>query len=115
MDTSSIFNAMESTLIELGLEEKGHIIALKCFASSHNTNKATLAASIRTASMERASTKTKSREKSVTLGWKHFNPSKEKYCMVKMANGGGIRETKFPENATIADIRKNVITLFFSK
>ena len=107
MDAKSVSGATDKELIELGLIESGHRIALKVFCRindhSKQEKKNQLSALVQAAGVERISSNRKRRtqcnSKCVNLGWKHYDSDKQKYISVREVNGGGIRQHDFDIDA----------------
>ena len=85
---------------------------LKAFCAKISDSKQKLAERISNAGKERTSHKKSCKENVVSLGWVHFNESKNKYCVVYMSKGGGARQHYFPNKASAEDVL-NVMKLTF--
>ena len=118
MDFESVWLSDEADLKNLGLKEKGHIIALKgfCFPESDTQKKAELVNLIKTTGVERtASAKRRKslKEKVVSIGWKNYDNKTDKFIIVRAEKGGGTREVLFPNESTYDDILQRCTDVFF--
>ena len=112
---------------DLGLIEKGPLISLKgaCACTKSNDrrtpkSKEILVESIKKAGSDRTVQKTSSwkrkqncSEKTVFLGWMHFDIFKRKYISVREARGGGIRHESFNNSASVNEIMQKMKSYFF--
>jgi len=106
MDKAAVSSATGEQLAELGLSEKGHIIALKafCLQDCVESSKSNLICAIKESEKDRVSKSRKISTNIVSIGWQHFNRSKDKYCSIRETNGGGTRQHKFQIDATKEDV-----------
>lgn len=129
MDTEAVKVSKEKDLKELGLKA-GDAIALKAFASSVGTEESTerkrkllldiCQTSLNTAKKNRkspssaleASEKPKP-TRNVQGGWMHYQSSKSKYTVVRLARGGGTRNISIQLHKTMSDILKIFRETFF--
>ena len=51
-------------------------------------------------------------ERTVEIGWSHFQPITGKYAMVRKSNGGGTRYTKLSVEKTMRDVREIAMEIF---
>ena len=127
MDAEAVWHASEADLHDLGLTEKGPLISLKaaCVCAKSNDgrtekSKEILVESLKKAGSDRTVQKTSSwkrkrnwSEKTVLLGWMHFDIFKQKYISVRKARGGGIRHESFNNNASANEIIQKMKSYFF--
>lgn len=111
MDEEAIRSADEKDLVELGLKERGHIIALKSFCMLPLKEKAKneLKGFIKMSGKERIPRSSKT----IRFGWKHFNSSKNRYCNAREGKGGGTIKKVFSDAATSNEIKTELISYFF--
>ena len=94
MDSSAIWMATEEQLREMGIQERGHLIYFKKFSmpSSHEDTykdrKEILIESVTKTGKDRIKKKSM-HKKLVSLGWMHFDESKQSFKAVRAARGGG--------------------------
>ena len=109
MDSSAILMASEEQLREMGIQERGHLICLKNFSipSSHKdtykVRKEILIESVTKVGRDRIKKKSM-HKKLVSLGWMHFDQSKQSFRAVRSAKGGGTRQYQFENSATYEQI-----------
>ena len=109
------------------MAEKGSLISLKaaCVCAKSNDgrtekSKEILVESIKKAGSDRTVQKTISwkrkrncSEKTVLLGWMHFDIFKRKYISVRQARGGGIQHESFNNNVSANEITQKMKSYFF--
>ena len=120
MDSSkSLCGATDQDLINLGLVESGHRIALKVFCrisnSSKQEKKNKLSTMIKVAGVDRIGNRKRRTPstKCVHLGWKHYDTTRKKYVNVREVNGGGTRQHSFDIDASSSEILEVMKTYFF--
>lgn len=119
MDEKGVSGATDQDLIALGLVESGHRIALKVFCrisdSSKQEKKNQLSTMIKVAGVERIGNRKRRTQstKCVNLGWKHYDPTRQKYVNVREVNGGGTRQHNFDIDAGSSEILEVMKTYFF--
>ena len=103
-----------------GYSGRGHLICLKNFStpSSHKDTckdrKEILIESVTKAGKDRIKKKSM-HKKLVSLGWMHFDESKQSFKAVRAAKGGGARQYQFDNSATYEQILTTATKLFFSR
>ena len=128
MDKEAVRNSSEEDLKSLGLNERGHLICLKCFSlecennKSHDSSlpieirKKELAISVKKGGTDRLPTSpnvSRLKKKSVLLGWMNYDNLKNKYIGVRASRGGGIRTVHFRNEIDASVILDEAKTLFF--
>ena len=128
MDKEAVRNSSEEDLKSLGLNERGHLICLKCFSlecennKSHDSSlpieirKKELAISVKKGGTDRLPTSpnvSRLKKKSVLFGWMNYDNLKNKYIGVRASRGGGIRTVHFRNEIDASVILDEAKTLFF--
>lgn len=116
MDVNAILAASRQDFMQLGLNEKGHILCLKSFAMKHNSKgnsdkREELVEAIKKTSVER--TKKVNHIKTIQLGWKHSNGSM--FYQVRKQSGGGVRELPLDMSTKLVKVKEEALKLFFPK
>ena len=138
MDVSAIVRATETDLLDMGLQEKEHIIYLKTYSMKESEKcreKEELCRKIRETAAERCGKFTSKRnkcketknvkaqelrnngrsQKTIYLGWLYGNAIKAngRYKLVRLANGGGVRKVKFHYQDNMEKVLDTAKQIFF--
>ena len=128
MDKEAVRNSSEEDLKSLGLNERGHLICLKCFRLESENNKShdsslpmeirkkELAISVKKGGTDRLSISpnvSRLKKKSVLLGWMNYDNLENKQIGVRASRGGGIRTAHFRNEIDASAILDEAKTLFF--
>lgn len=120
MDRSAVWASSEADLKQLGLVAKGDIINLKAFCIPQNAS-TSMEINIKKAGMERVGVRkrrgigsqSRLESKTVHVGWKNYDKSKDTFIHVRQMKGGGSRTMTFANNTTKLDIMQALKELFF--
>ena len=117
MDKDAINAASDDVLKEFGLCAKGDIIALRAFCFSESkvgeTDKVEeLKAAIR--NNERI-TKKRGKQRTIQLGWMHYDKKTKTYKAVRAKTGGGCRSLKVDESSSKKELLEMAKDIFCDK
>ena len=127
MDKEAVRNSSEEDLKSLGLNERGHLICLKCFSLECENNKShdsslpieikknELAISVKKVGTDRLSTSpnvSRLKKESVLPGWMNYDNLKNKCIGVRSSRGGGIRTVHFRNEIDASVILDEIKTVF---
>ena len=136
MDGSAVIYCPESFLVELGLETKEDLYALRLFcerkekrAKNKDTeerklilieklrqNKGSrLGGSASNKRKEKSSSLDTPRGRKFDIGWLHYSNDKERFVAVRQSTGGGTRSICMPADSTLPDIMDEARNLFSHK
>lgn len=132
MDGSTVIYSPDKFLVQLGLERKGDLYALRSFCERKEKSlenrdreerkqilidrlrqKRRLGSSATSTSTAATGSNNKERYRKFEIGWLHYSEDREQYIALRQPTGGGTRSVSMLGESTIIDILLEAIRLFF--